>query len=232
MKAKLSYPSIWISIIQEIESLKLYGIDLLRYITPILGNGMNTSFWETTWCGDVAVKDLAPRIYALETMKGIEVALKMSHGGLEFSLRRNPRGGIEQVQLELLKEKTDGCILSNSKDRWSWSFDGSGEFSVSSVRKLIDDTLLPNGSSKTRWIKAVPIKINVHAWKVKNDCLHTRFNISRRGMEIESILCPMCERTVESSRHLFFSCQLVCEIMHKITRWWDMEYKELNSYYD
>ena len=89
MKAKLSYPSIWISIIQEIESLKLYGIDLLRYITPILGNGMNTSFWETKWCGDVAFKDLAPRIYVLETMIGIEVALKMSHGELEFSLRRN-----------------------------------------------------------------------------------------------------------------------------------------------
>lgn len=28
------------------------------------------------------------------------------------------------------------------------------------------------------------------------------------------------------------STQLVCEIMHKITRWWDMEYKELNSYDD
>ncbi|GJR42206.1 RNA-directed DNA polymerase, eukaryota, reverse transcriptase zinc-binding domain protein [Tanacetum coccineum] len=78
----------------------------------------------------------------------------------------------------------------------------------------------------------VSIKINVHAWKVKHDCLPTRFNISRRGMEIESILCPMCDNAVESSRHLFFSCRFISELMRKITRWWDMDYMEINSYED
>nr|GEZ84868.1 RNA-directed DNA polymerase, eukaryota [Tanacetum cinerariifolium] len=47
-------------------------------------------------------------------------------------------------------------------------------------------------SSKTCWIKAVSIKVNMHAWKVKLDALPTRLNISRRGIDIESILCPMC----------------------------------------
>ncbi|GKC79814.1 RNA-directed DNA polymerase, eukaryota, reverse transcriptase zinc-binding domain protein [Tanacetum coccineum] len=135
-------------------------------------------------------------LYALETRKDIDVASKLSHGGLEFSFRR------------------------------------SGEFSVSSVRKIIDATLLPKGTTKTRWIKMVSIKINVHAWKVKHDCLPTRFNISRRGMEIESILCPMCDNAVESSRHLFFSCRFISELMRKITRWWDMDYMEINSYED
>ncbi|GJS25756.1 RNA-directed DNA polymerase, eukaryota, reverse transcriptase zinc-binding domain protein [Tanacetum coccineum] len=126
----------------------------------------------------------------------------------------------------------EGCILNSSNDRWSWSLDGSGEFSVSSVRKAIDDSLLPHGTTKTRWIKTVPIKINIHAWKVKNDCLPTRFNISRRGMDIDSILCPICESTGESSKHLFFSCSFVKDIMRKVTRWWDIDYKELESYDD
>nr|GEU31451.1 RNA-directed DNA polymerase, eukaryota [Tanacetum cinerariifolium] len=60
-------------------------------------------------------------------------------------------------------------------------------------------------SSKTRWIKAVPIKVNVHAWKVKLDGLLTRLNISRRGIDIESILCPMCGKAVESTSHIFFT---------------------------
>nr|GEV74515.1 RNA-directed DNA polymerase, eukaryota, reverse transcriptase zinc-binding domain protein [Tanacetum cinerariifolium] len=47
--------------------------------------------------------------------------------------------------------------------------------------KMIDDFMLPEVSSKTRWIKAVPIKVNVHACKVKLDGLPTRLNISRRG---------------------------------------------------
>nr|GFB46172.1 RVT_2 domain-containing protein [Tanacetum cinerariifolium] len=41
------------------------------------------------------------------------------------------------------------------------------EFSVSSVRKVIDERCLPVVSIQTRWSKDVPIKINVHAWKVK-----------------------------------------------------------------
>ena len=98
----------------------------------------------------------------------------------------------EQVQFDLIQEKIEGCILSNSNDRWSWSLDGVGDFTVASVKKVIDDHILPTGNTNTRWVKEVHIKINIHAWKVKNDGFPTRFNMSRRGMEFDSILCPPC----------------------------------------
>nr|GEZ45575.1 RNA-directed DNA polymerase, eukaryota, reverse transcriptase zinc-binding domain protein [Tanacetum cinerariifolium] len=183
-KVQPRYPSIWFNIINEIKSLKLHGSDLDSFITPKLGNGANTSFWDVAWCGDIAFKNLVSRLYALESMKNIEVASKLSHGGLEFSFRRNSRGGVEQAQFERLKEMVEGVTLRNSNDIWSWSLVGSGNFSVSSVRKLIDNAILPKGISKTRWIKEVPIKINVHAWKVIHDCLPTRFNISQRVYEL------------------------------------------------
>nr|GEZ26745.1 RNA-directed DNA polymerase, eukaryota [Tanacetum cinerariifolium] len=156
--------------------------------------------------GVIPKEDLFPRMYALESLKSINVAPKLSHCGLAVSFRRNPRGRAEQAQFDLLKEKVEGCVLVDMFDRWVWSLEGSGDFTVSSVRKLIDDVLLPEVSTKTRWIKAVPIKVNVHAWKVKIDCLPTRLNISRRGMDIESILCPICGNVVESFRHLLFTC--------------------------
>ncbi|GKE69172.1 retrovirus-related pol polyprotein from transposon TNT 1-94, partial [Tanacetum coccineum] len=61
--------------------------------------------------------------------------------------------------------RIEGVVLSNIRDRWIWSLEGSGDFSVASVRKLIDDETLPEVAVKTRWIKAIPIKVNVHAWK-------------------------------------------------------------------
>ncbi|GJX27097.1 RNA-directed DNA polymerase, eukaryota, reverse transcriptase zinc-binding domain protein [Tanacetum coccineum] len=93
---------------------------------------------------------------------------------------------------DLMLAKVEGTSLVDMRDRWVWSLEGSGEFFVASVRKLIDDNMLSEVASKTRWIKTVPIKVNVHAWKVKLDCLPTRLNISCRGIDIESILCPMC----------------------------------------
>ncbi|GKD64356.1 RNA-directed DNA polymerase, eukaryota, reverse transcriptase zinc-binding domain protein [Tanacetum coccineum] len=106
----------------------------------------------------------------------------------------------------------------------------SGEFSVASVRKMIDDHRLPNVSTKTRWTNVVPLKINILAWKVKLDCLPTRFNISRRGMEIDSILCPSCGVAVESGSHVFFTCHIAREVFRKIANWWDVNFMELSSY--
>nr|GEZ35902.1 RNA-directed DNA polymerase, eukaryota [Tanacetum cinerariifolium] len=59
---------------------------------------------------------------------------------------------------------------------------------VKYARIHIDDILLPSVGSVTRWVHAVPIKINVFAWKVCLDKLPTRFNLSLRGLDIPSIL--------------------------------------------
>ncbi|GKB11294.1 hypothetical protein Tco_0845217 [Tanacetum coccineum] len=63
---------------------------------------------------------------------------------------------------------------------------------IASVRNLLDANSLPVVSSKTRWIKAVPIKVNIHAWKVKfRHSLPTRLKISKRGTDIEFDSCPV-----------------------------------------
>nr|GEU94482.1 hypothetical protein [Tanacetum cinerariifolium] len=66
-----------------------------------------------------------------------------------------------------------------------------------SFRKIIDESRLLMMANQTRWIKAVPIKVNVHAWKVSLDFLPTRLNLSRRGIDILSILFPICDCFVE-----------------------------------
>ncbi|GKF46849.1 RNA-directed DNA polymerase, eukaryota [Tanacetum coccineum] len=154
----------------------------------------------------------------------------MTHCNLGYSFRQDPRGGVEHAQFDLMLEKVEGTLLADMRDKWVWSLEGSSEFSVASVRKLIDDNMLSEVASKSRWIKAMPIKVNVHAWKVKLDCLPTRINISRRGMDIESILCSMCGEAAESSRHIFLICRIAREILRKISRWWDVSYLDLSSY--
>ncbi|GJZ98003.1 RNA-directed DNA polymerase, eukaryota [Tanacetum coccineum] len=149
---------------------------------------------------------------------------------LSYSFRRDPRGGVEQDQYGELMAKVEGTVLVNRRDRWVWSLEGSGDFSVASVRKKIDEHMLSAVASRTRWIKAVPIKVNILAWKIKLDYLPSRLNISRRGMDIESILCPTCGRAVESTRHIFFTCQIARDVLHKISCWWDVMYVEVSSY--
>nr|GEY29647.1 hypothetical protein [Tanacetum cinerariifolium] len=81
-----------------------------------------------------------------------------------------------------------------------------------------------------RWLKAVPIKVNVHAWKVKLDSLPTMFNLSRRRMDILSILCPICGKAIETTSHIFFSCSMARDIYRKISIWCDIILMEVSSF--
>nr|GEV60564.1 RNA-directed DNA polymerase, eukaryota [Tanacetum cinerariifolium] len=156
--------------------------------------------------------------------------MKLESTGLDSSFHRKPRGGIEQEQFDALADQIRDVILASTPDRWVWSLKKSGVFSVASIRKMIDDKRLPKVTTKTRWIKVVPIKVNVHAWKVKNDYLPTGFNISRRGIYIASIMCPFCSNGVETLSHLFFSCNLARTLTRRIIQWWDIFDEEFNAY--
>ncbi|GJR46898.1 RNA-directed DNA polymerase, eukaryota [Tanacetum coccineum] len=228
--AKAKFSSNWLDINHSLSSLYNKGVDLLGAIKKKVGNGFNTRFWEDLWKGEVVLKDLFPRLYALETMKNISVANKMAQLSLDFSFRRNARGGVEQLQLVSLQSLLQGLILPNTSDRWVWLISGDGEFSVSSVRNLIDEKTLGTVGTKSRWCKLVPIKVNILSWRVKLDNLPTRLNLSRRGLDLPTILCPSCNLAVESSDHIFFRCPLMKDLYSCIARWWDFCIPEFSSY--
>nr|GEX01688.1 RNA-directed DNA polymerase, eukaryota, reverse transcriptase zinc-binding domain protein [Tanacetum cinerariifolium] len=87
--------------------------------------------------------------------------------------------GLIKKELEAI---LNGFQLPVMQDRWFWSLESSSVFTVASVKRCIDDKMLPDVSSKTRWVKAVPIKVNVLAWKISQDGLPTRLNLSRREL--------------------------------------------------
>ncbi|GJT48903.1 RNA-directed DNA polymerase, eukaryota, reverse transcriptase zinc-binding domain protein [Tanacetum coccineum] len=209
---KTSYSSNWNDIVRELSLLHDKGMDLLGLIKKKTGKGENTM------------------IYALESNKKITVAAKIAHPGMFSSLLRISRCGVEQEQLMDLCSNVEGLILPNMLDRWFWSLSGTKEFSVASVQNFIDDHILVEIAHKTRWIKAVPKKVNIHAWRVKMDNLLMRFNLSRRGMDLDSIFCPTCNVAVETTSHIFFDCSMVKDIYKRIASWWDINILATSTY--
>ncbi|GKA68832.1 RNA-directed DNA polymerase, eukaryota, reverse transcriptase zinc-binding domain protein [Tanacetum coccineum] len=222
--------SCWMNIVNEINVLSKKDINLMNFLRIKLGNGESTLFWEDVWCEGGKLKDRFPRAYALESCKTITVGSKLVQPNLTYSFRRTPRGGAEQTQTDELAALMQPVTLSPISDRWTWTLNSSGEFSVASVRNLIDVKMFPEGDHKTRWIRYVPIKVNTHAWKVMTNSLPTRFNISRRGIDIDSITCANCDMGVETTSHLFFTCDMAQQVARLITRWWDVPDLEMDSY--
>ncbi|GJZ44874.1 hypothetical protein Tco_0592470 [Tanacetum coccineum] len=170
--------SVWIDIVRDVHLLKEKGIDLLTYCKKKVGNGETSIFWDDVWMGDTSLKIQYPRVYAFELEKTISVAENIAQNSVNDSSRRAARDAVESVQLSELESRFESFNLVHMQDHWIWSMTGTGDFSVASVRSMLNDHRLPVVSFQTRWINVMPIKINVFAWEVRLDKLPTRLNIS------------------------------------------------------
>ncbi|GKA74573.1 hypothetical protein Tco_0780875 [Tanacetum coccineum] len=76
------------------------GINLLNCMQMKLGNGDKTAFWEDIWIGHIVLKDLYPRIYALETCKFVKVGhdVDQSRFGLFFLRKQGVVSTSEQYE--------------------------------------------------------------------------------------------------------------------------------------
>ncbi|GJX09421.1 RNA-directed DNA polymerase, eukaryota [Tanacetum coccineum] len=204
--SSLSKPSPWLNIIREVTILRTKDINLLDLIRKKVGNELNTLFWEDPLLDDLALKHKFPRLYALDNYKQMTVSEKINHASMVDTFCRPPRAGAEEEQL--------------------------GEFFVKSVRQLIDDSILPNEEVSARWVKVMPTKINVFAWRVCLDKLPTKCNLSLKSIDISTIVCPLCHASIKSGSHIFFSCPMACHLWRKLMRWRELEDIDLASYDD
>ncbi|GJW64409.1 hypothetical protein Tco_0116293 [Tanacetum coccineum] len=115
------------------------------------------------------------------------------------------QGGRNTEALNLLLAKIGNVEVGSGEDSWQWGLHSDGSFSVGVTRKHIDDIILPSMITSTGWNKSLPRK------------------------EIPSILRPVCNVSVESTDHIFFSCDTAANVWHKIRNWSDVSLPHLCS---
>ncbi|GKB72864.1 RNA-directed DNA polymerase, eukaryota [Tanacetum coccineum] len=216
--------SLWFRVISAIHGSKFQDL------SSVSSSSWNAIVREVR-IGDQQLSCLFPRIFALEEDKDCSVAAKLQ-GAFDLSLRRQVRGGVESQQLIQLQELISTSILANAEDRWVWDLNGSGSFRVSDVRNLLDEFFLPKDEIATRWIKFIPIKVNVFAWKVSLDRLPTRLNLIHRCVHVPSLLCPICYVSSEDTSRPLFSCLMASDVARLVCRWWDLVWTPLGFYSD
>ncbi|GJZ49486.1 RNA-directed DNA polymerase, eukaryota [Tanacetum coccineum] len=94
-------------------------------------------------------------------------------------------------------------------------------------------TLLMSSKPSTRIttaLEAAREEVNIFAWRARQDCLPTRVNLIRRGITIESSLCPVCSVCEEDVCHIFFRCDLAQLVLRRICRWWGLDPHDWSSF--
>nr|GEZ59081.1 hypothetical protein [Tanacetum cinerariifolium]GFB39451.1 hypothetical protein [Tanacetum cinerariifolium] len=157
---------------------------------------------------------------------------RLIDGGWSWKWRRPITSGRSEYMLHSLLSEVQYTTLSSSPDRWSWSINADGLFTVSSTRSYIDRHILPSLNTETRWNKCLPRKVNIFIWRLRLDRLPHRLNLFNHGLDIASILYPLCNQHVESNEHVFFSCDVALNFWRLIRIWCNLSDQELYSFED
>ena len=92
----------------------------------------------------------------------------------------------------VLIEVISHVTYDDRPDSWECGIDPVEGFTVNYIRRFIDPKILKEGVHETRWCKLVLIKLNINLWRTILDRLSTRNNLVIRGIDLNSMLCPLC----------------------------------------
>ena len=186
----------------------------------------------TKWRGEWSFRCKYPRLFFISNQKeSMAGEIGKVDGVLtewNFEWRRAFFDWEEQLFASLM-EDLEGLTWSQEVDRWNWSLEESGLFSVKSSYGKLEGLLLredlwsveEKGVFCKLWKSPAPSKVVAFSWTLIHDRIPTRVNLSVRNVLPPDALrcCALCERVDESSIHLFLHCEVAGRVWHGVMVW-------------
>ncbi|GJZ45079.1 RNA-directed DNA polymerase, eukaryota, reverse transcriptase zinc-binding domain protein [Tanacetum coccineum] len=151
------------------------------------------------YVGTIPNNHLAPR-------RPGPVPIQLPHRLLFRWVWNNPLSHAEIEELTIITEPVSHLHLNNEIDKWVCPFNEAKSFNAKGMRLYISKANHPSTITQSRWNKYLPSKVNISTWTIKNRRLPTRLNLDKRGVDLHSIRCPICDDDIESENHLFVEC--------------------------
>ncbi|KAJ0927467.1 putative reverse transcriptase zinc-binding domain-containing protein [Helianthus annuus] len=221
--AKLTMAGPWKQVARSVQELKEINVDVMRSIRGVLGNGEAILFWLDSWVSEAPLAVCFPALFALEKDKFCSVKDRVGTGanGVSWTWdwRRQPGDGLEFVEWQQLLSLMGDPLLAEHDDDWKWTLDGSGIYTVRSVKEALQNIRYVRPDSVFRWNSWVPKKVEILSWRAEQDRVPTRAALGRRNINIPSLLCPICGTLPETDEHLFVSCGFAQSVWAVISQW-------------
>ncbi|GKC82383.1 RNA-directed DNA polymerase, eukaryota, partial [Tanacetum coccineum] len=211
---------VWYRIVGSIKCMHEKNLIPHSSMQRRVNNGASTKFWHESWTGNSPFKFQFPRLFRLSMNKDCLVS-DCWNNGWHLDWVRNVSNGSNATQLAILQNTLSAFILNDSEDAWVWTVD-SPSFTVKSACCQIDRGFLPDDGPGTRWNNLLPKKINIFIWRTLRDRLPSKWNLSRKGIEVNSLNCPICDKGIDSSYHTLWVCSLATTVWIRVLNWMDL----------
>ncbi|PWA71177.1 RNA-directed DNA polymerase, eukaryota [Artemisia annua] len=209
---------VWNNIVKVLSRTVISNMPIRRFFKGLVGDGESVAFWLDPWVCNEHLKDLCPNLFRLEKDKKCRVKSRMGLGEL-WSWSSTRASVYEMAELDFLVYVVDSVDLNGRRDKWNWLGDKSGNFSVSSVRRLMYSESDYSNNYVLRWCNWLPAKCNVFIWQAEMSKIPTSDALRRRNMVGVEGLCSICGEDLESVEHLFTTCWVAMLVWNHICNW-------------
>jgi hypothetical protein len=178
------------------------------------------------WIGGVPLHDRFHRLFELSEHKELTMfhmcQLGWGVGGEAWSWRRRLLAWEEELEGELTLLLQNVILLVDKIDRWLWTLESSHEFCVRSAYNYmpLQPPVASTVPASSLWLKEVPLKVVLCAWRLFRDRLPTKDNILHRGIiGNDSRLCVRVCGSTKTLAHLFLLSNHFGFVWYHIYRW-------------
>ncbi|XP_071687314.1 uncharacterized protein [Rutidosis leptorrhynchoides] len=218
----------WTNIILAGKEIDEMNIPFSNSFVKTLGDGSSTAFWKEVWIGSSKLCDKYPRLYMLECVQNAMVSdrLQICNATMTYNWNwiRTPCGRT-MGKLDSLTELLSGTSLSSeTKDKWLWIMSGNERFTVKILSSIIDESLLAIGTNNYETIRnnLVPKKLEIFTWRVIKKRILVKLELDKRGIDLHSVRCPLCDDDLETIDHALIFCKHSLDVWNRIFKWWGL----------
>ncbi|XP_071729241.1 uncharacterized protein [Rutidosis leptorrhynchoides] len=170
----------------------------------------------------------------LESNKDAHVADRITHVNSSsvgnWCWARPPRGRA-QNELRELNNIISSVSLTDHPDSWKCTLDASGCFTSKSLAQLINNLILGVHASNLSIPrnKFTPQKVHILARRVIQKKISVRVELDKRGIDLDTTLCPLCELYIETTDHAIVLCPKTAFIWKFVLKWWNQNNTSISS---
>ncbi|XP_071699108.1 uncharacterized protein [Rutidosis leptorrhynchoides] len=222
--------SVWSNISLAGIMIEKMDIEFASSFLKAIGDGADTLFWEDPWIGGTPLKHRFSRLFHLDEDSSAKVIDRVTwidrcivynfrwHRDVSGRTRNDLESLVELLNVYVKQDKT-----TNS---WIWNLAGNGIFTTKKMAKFVDEKFLNIGSNgrNDEFLKngLVPNKVALFIRRALKRRIPVRTELDKRGMDLDSVRCPLCDDDVETVEHALIFCRHAMDIWVGVFKWWGL----------
>ncbi|XP_071713183.1 uncharacterized protein [Rutidosis leptorrhynchoides] len=203
------------------------NIPFTNSFMKVVSTGDETLFWKDKWFDKQVLETMFNRLFKLELNKEVLVKDRLHKHGSSWTIvwewSRSPSGRTQNELVELTTMLNYFKYADRNSDSWECKLQENGLFTTRKLATLIDAKLLPNNENSEETLRnpLLPQKVGLFVWRARRHRLPVRTELDKRGIDLDSVRCPVCDEDIETVEHILTQCKFAKDIWSRVHRWWN-----------